>query len=39
MSTQLTKEDYLKCSKLLESIESDPGCEPFMFPVDWESKK
>ena len=34
----LTKEDYPKSLKLLESITSDPGCEPFLMPVEWECK-
>ena len=34
----LTKEDFPKSVKLLESIEADPGCEPFLMPVQWEGK-
>jgi len=34
----LHKEDYTKCVKLLETIEADPGCEPFLFPVQWQGK-
>ena len=32
----LNKEDYHKCTKLVESIEADPGCDPFLMPVQWE---
>ena len=31
------KEDYPKCTKLLENIEADPGCDPFLLPVEWEA--
>ena len=34
----LQKEDFPKCQKLLESIEADPMCEPFLMPVPWEGK-
>lgn len=36
MSYPLTKEDYPKTIKLLESIGMDPNCEPFLTPVAWE---
>jgi hypothetical protein len=32
----LHKDDFTKCVKLLESVEADPGCEPFLFPVQWQ---
>ena len=35
----LRKEDHIKCSKLLETIEADPNCEPFLLPVEWEALK
>lgn len=35
----LKKEDHPKCLKLIESIEADPGCEPFLLPVEWEALK
>jgi hypothetical protein len=38
MSYPLTKEDYPKTIKLLESIGMDPNCEPFLTPVAWEGK-
>ena len=34
----LQKEDYHKCQRLLETIEQDPMCEPFLKPVEWEGK-
>ena len=34
----LPKEDFIKCQKFLEGIESDPGCGPFLQPVAWEGK-
>ena len=34
----LQKEDFHKCQRLLESIEQDPMCEPFLKPVEWEGK-
>ena len=37
-SFPLTKDDHHKCHKLLESIEQDPMCEPFLKPVEWERK-
>lgn len=33
--TPLVKDDYTKCSKILESIESDPSSVPFHEPVAW----
>ena len=38
MSYPLTKDDYAKTTKLLESIAMDPNCEPFLTPVAWEGK-
>ena len=34
----LQKEDHHKCKTLLETIEKDPMCEPFLHPVEWECK-
>ena len=34
----LVKEDYHKSQKLIESIEADPNCEPFLIPVGWQGK-
>ena len=34
----LSSDEYPKCQKLLEGIEADPGCEPFLMPVAWEGK-
>ena len=34
----LIKEDYHKSQKLIESIEADPNCEPFLVPVEWQCK-
>ena len=33
----LRKEEYPWCTKLLESIEADPNCDPFLLPVQWEA--
>ena len=35
----LRKEEYAKCTKLLENIEADPSCDPFLLPVAWEALK
>ena len=35
----LTKGDYHKCIKLVETIELDPGADPFKEPVPWEALK
>ena len=34
-STPLSKDDYGKCTKIIEAIESDPASEPFREPVAW----
>ena len=35
----LRKDEYAKCTKLLENIEADQCCDPFLLPVDWEALK